>query len=52
MRYLAHIAEDGREQTVAEHLCGTARLRTIWFVRMQICRKGCAAKGDRNVYGG
>ena len=26
MRYLAHIAEDGREQTVAEHLCGTAQL--------------------------
>lgn len=26
MKYLAHIAEDGREQTVAEHLCGTAQL--------------------------
>lgn len=26
MRYLAHIAEDGREQTVAEHLYGTAQL--------------------------
>ena len=26
MRYLAHIAEDGREQTVAEHLLGTAKL--------------------------
>ena len=26
MKYLAHIAEDGREQTVAEHLRGTAAL--------------------------
>lgn len=26
MNYLAHIAEDGREQTAAEHLRGTAAL--------------------------
>ena len=26
MKYLAHIADDGREQTIAEHLRGTAEL--------------------------
>ena len=26
MEYLAHIADDGREQTIAEHLRGTAEL--------------------------
>ena len=30
MKYLAHIAEDGREQTVKEHLDGTAELARLF----------------------
>ena len=33
-RYLAHIAEDGREQTVQEHLTGTAKLAATFALFM------------------
>ncbi len=39
-RFLAHIASDGREQTVSEHLEGTARLCAAFAAAFDAAPRG------------
>ena len=49
MRYLAHIAEDGREQTVEAHLLGTAELAKRFAAAFGAEADGALAGGNHDL---